>query len=481
MLVFDGKLALTSTTDIKWHKISGFNEIAYSFATDGSTDRYCILANNLLALAVDETGMSTDLSEVDYWIKNSTQGDDITIDTLKKSYGEDVTALATLIVFQDQCFYLDHATSFIYHVPDFMVVEMKQFYFGDPSFNKDTVTESFESTGICSLDGVYSFIDYSAKVSQLRYDYSNFFFTEPEFKKIGAGQMVEMSSLYVGSDCLISGVVSHDLTNDGFYFSGLNNKQFYALYQAADGTGGISASIIDYKYGTFVMDKAFFLVQNSISIKFPMCADNMSVDEKTGNRTLDLGDIKLEFAFKTYSSPYVHIVGYQMHAQDGAPVRWGGQSFTFQELEEAGLDHDLTDNFAAHVSTTMPLDSSNCESTEMLEPVSTGSENTAKSTQDDFKKEPEVLHQEQSDFTEKPSKIAFEESETFEESKTSAAVENDPKSEINESLEQPLESEPSMQSVPSLLARDQLDPSTLFRDVRVDQLYNILTNNTLVF
>lgn len=474
MLIYNGKLALTSVSDIKWHHVRGHAEIAYSFRADNSLDHYCVLANNLASIAVDETGMSDDLSEIESWITNSVQGNDITIDTLKESYGEDVTAFATLIVFDGECFYLDHATSFIYHVPKSMEKTLKQFYFGDPDFSQDTVTEQFYSKGICSLDGAYNFIEYSAQISQLKYDYSNFFFKSDGSIKGKYNQNIQVDTLYLGPKPLMSGIIQYSLTNDGFSFKGSAGGKFYALYDAADGSGGESAGPIDYKFGTFVLDQAFFLVQGNVSIKFPMCADKVTYDEEAHLRTLDLGDIKLEFAEATENTPYVHVVGYQRYYA-GEPVRWGGQTFTNEELTDSGLDHDLTDPWNVKVSTTLPLDSSNRESTEMLEPIVADNKPASNDT---------VSEDSSSEKMETPKKMTLFEDDEQESKIPEVSQEKESFNEPDDTEQAADDSSNQKEAfdfVPSLLSKSQLDPTTLFRDVRVDQLYKILNDKTLVF
>lgn len=475
MLIYNGKLALTSVSDIKWHHVRGHAEIAYSFRADNSSDHYCVLSNNLVSLAVDETGMSDNLSEIESWITDSVQGNDITIDTLKESYGEDVTAFATLIVFDGECFYLDHATSFIYHVPKSMEKTLKQFYFGDPDFNQDTITEQFRSKGICNLDGSYNFIEYSAQISQLKYDYSNFFFKSDGSIKGKYNQNLYVDTLYLGPKPLMSGIIQYSLTNDGFSFKGSAGGKFYALYEAADGSGGESAGPIDYKFGTFILDQAFFLVQSNVSIKFPMCADKVTYDEETHLRTLDLGDIKLEFAEATESTPYVHVVGYQRYYA-GEPVRWGGQAFSNEELANSGLDHDLTDPWEVKVSPTLPLDSSNRESTEMLEPVKSPdknltSNNAASTDFDNNQMEtPKRMTIFDDDEPENKAPEVPKAQESFSESDATEQNTDDASTQKE-----------AFTFVPSLLNKSQLDPTTLFRDIRVDQLYRVLNDRTLVF
>lgn len=483
---FNGVLITNEIKNLQWHRIEGKPEIAYTFSD--ASDDYCILPNSIDEMLItSDDEITPSLLGVDFWINGSTEGCQLTVDDLRQCYEDDVYAAYSLYNFDSACFLVRHDSSVCIPVPESYQEQLRKFFFGDHNYTKPTLSEIFESYGLVQLNGEFTFVNYSADRAELVFRNSDFRFTDAKPIFVTQNCTSEVHSLYYGEDQEIKNdIIDYHYNPTGILCMDLNYRYLYVLYK---GPNGPAVSFVNYQFGTFYFKGYFFIIQNNIAIKIPCQESDFSEDNHT--RYLRFSDFTLECALRNENSAYFHVVGFIRINERGEKIRWGGEPWSTSDLQQAGMDHDLTDHFITAEKYTM--DSSSDAATEDLQPVKTpiskspdsymqdndDSENLNDelSDLDDAESEAQVEYSdeinhealiEQSDHTDQETLI--ESSESSDSSDSAASSDNEQKEPV---IKAGIEFTDSLDDV------SKLDPLTLFRNVNIEKLQSILLDSTL--
>lgn len=487
---FNGVLVANEIKNLQWHRIEGKPEIAYTFS-DSSED-YCILANNIDEMLItSDDEIVPSLFALDFWIKGSTEGCQLTVDDLQQCYDDDVYAAYSLYNFDSACFLVKHDSSVCIPVPESYQEELRKFFFGDPNYTKPTLSERFESSGLVQLNGEFTFVNYSSDRAELIFRNSDFHFTDAKPIFVSQNCTSEVRSLYYDEDQEIKNdIIEYHYNPTGILCMDLIYRYLYVLY---DGPNGPAVSFVNYKFGTFYFKGYFFIVQNNVAIKIPCSESDFSEDDHY--RYIRFSDFTLECALRNVNAAYFHVVGFMRTNERGEKIRWGGEAWSLSDLQKAGMDHDLTDHSLADDSqmnnsvTTerYTMDSSSDTATEDLQPVKTPiSESPDSHMQDND--DSENLNDELSDLDDAESEVPAEYSDEANHDAAMEQLDHTDQEALTESSDSATSSdneqkEPVIKAdiefTDSLDDVSKLDPLTLFRNVNIEKLQSILLDSTL--
>lgn len=487
---FNGVLVANEIKNLQWHRIEGKPEIAYTFS-DSSED-YCILANNIDEMLItSDDEIVPSLFALDFWIKGSTEGCQLTVDDLQQCYDDDVYAAYSLYNFDSACFLVKHDSSVCIPVPESYQEELRKFFFGDPNYTKPTLSERFESSGLVQLNGEFTFVNYSSDRAVLIFRNSDFHFTDAKPIFVSQNCTSEVRSLYYDEDQEIKNdIIEYHYNPTGILCMDLIYRYLYVLY---DGPNGPAVSFVNYKFGTFYFKGYFFIVQNNVAIKIPCPESDFSEDDHY--RYIRFSDFTLECALRNVNAAYFHVVGFMRTNERGEKIRWGGEAWSLSDLQKAGMDHDLTDHSLADDSqmnnsvTTerYTMDSSSDTATEDLQPVKTPiSESPDSHMQDND--DSENLNDELSDLDDAESEVPAEYSDEANHDAAMEQLDHTDQEALTESSDSATSSD-NEQKEPVIKAGieftdclddvSKLDPLTLFRNVNIEKLQSILLDSTL--
>lgn len=487
---FNGVLVTNEIKNLQWHRIEGKPEIAYTFSD--SSDDYCILANNIDEMLItSDDEIVPSLFALDFWIKGSTEGCQLTVDDLQQCYDDDVYAAYSLYNFDSACFLVKHDSSVCIPVPESYQEELRKFFFGDPNYTKPTLSERFESSGLVQLNGEFTFVNYSSDRAELIFRNSDFHFTAAKPIFVSQNCTSEVRSLYYDEDQEIKNdIIEYHYNPTGILCMDLIYRYLYVLY---DGPNGPAVSFVNYKFGTFYFKGYFFIVQNNVAIKIPCPESDFSEDDHY--RYIRFSDFTLECALRNVNAAYFHVVGFMRTNERGEKIRWGGEAWSLSDLQKAGMDHDLTDHSLADDSqmnnsiTTerYTMDSSSDTATEDLQPVKTPiSESPDSHMQDND--DSENLNDELSDLDDAESEVPAEYSDEANHDAAMEQLDHTDQEALTESSDSATSSdneqkEPVIKAgiefTDSLDDVSKLDPLTLFRNVNIEKLQSILLDSTL--
>lgn len=487
---FNGVLVTNEIKNLQWHRIEGKPEIAYTFSD--SSDDYCILANNIDEMLItSDDEIVPSLFALDFWIKGSTEGCQLTVDDLQRCYDDDVYAAYSLYNFDSACFLVRHDSSVCIPVPESYQEKLRKFFFGDPNYTKPTLSERFESSGLVQLNGEFTFVNYSSDRAELIFRNSDFHFTDAKLIFVAQNCTSEVHSLYYGEDQEIKNdIIEYHYNPTGILCMDLIYRYLYVLY---DGPNGPAVSFVNYKFGTFYFKGYFFIVQNNVAIKIPCPESDFSEDDHY--RYIRFSDFTLECALRNVNAAYFHVAGFMRTNERGEKIRWGGEAWSLSDLQKAGMDHDLTDHSLADDSqmnnsiTTerYTMDSSSDTATEDLQPVKTPiSESPDSHMQDND--DSEDLNDELSDLDDAESEAPAEYSDEANHDAAMELLDRTDQEALTESSDSAASSdneqkEPVIKAgiefTDSLDDVSKLDPLTLFRNVNIEKLQSILLDSTL--
>ena len=457
-------------------------------------DDYCILPNSIDEMLItSDDEIVPSLFALDFWIKGSTEGCQLTVDDLQQCYDDDVYAAYSLYNFDSACFLVRHDSSVCVPVPESYQEELRKFFFGDPNYTKPTLSERFESSGLVQLNGEFTFVSYSSDRAELVFRNSDFHFTDAKPIFVTRNSTAEVSSLYYDEQEIKNDITEYHCNPTGILCMDVQCRYLYVLY---DGPNGPAVSFVNYRFGTFYFKGYFFIVQNNVAIKIPCSESDFSEDDYY--RYIRFSDFTLNFtlecAVRNVNAAYFHVAGFVRTNERGEKIRWGGEAWSLSDLQKAGIDHDLTDHSLADdsqmnhsiITERYTMDSSSDTATEDLQPVKTLISKSPDSYMQD--NDSENLNDELSDLDDAESEaqveysdeinheVSMEQSdhtdpEALTESSDSAASSN------NEQKEPVIKA--GIELIDSLDDVSDLDPLTLFRNVNIEKLQSILLDSTL--
>lgn len=477
---FNGVLITNEIKNLQWHRIEGKPEIAYTFSD--ASDDYCILPNSIDEMLItSDDEITPSLLGLDFWINGSTEGCQLTVDDLRQCYEDDVYAAYSLHNFDSACFLVRHDSSVCIPVPESYQEKLRKFFFGDNNYTKPTLSERFESSGLVQLNGEFTFVNYSADRAELVFRNSDFHFTDAKPIFVTPNCTSEVHSLYYDEGQEIKNdIIDYHYNLTGILCMDLNYRYLYVLYE---GPNGPAVSFVNYQFGTFYFKGYFFIIQNNIAIKIPCQESDFSEDNHI--RYLRFSDFTLEYALRNENSAYFHVAGFTRINERGEKIRWGGEPWSTSDLQQAGMDHDLTDHFITTEKYT--VDSSSDAATEDLQPVKTLISKSPDSYMHD-NDDSENLNDELSDLDDAESETQVEYSDEINHGVSMEQSDNTDQEVLTESSDSAAfsdneQKEPVIKAgiefTDSLDDVSKLDPLTLFRNVNIEKLQSILLDSTL--
>lgn len=477
---FNGVLITNEIKNLQWHRIEGKPEIAYTFSD--ASDDYCILPNSIDEMLItSDDEITPSLLSLDFWINGSTEGCQLTVDDLRQCYEDDVYAAYSMYNFDSACFLVRHDSSVCIPVPGSYQEKLRKFFFGDPNYTKPMLSERFESSGLVQLNGEFTFVNYSSDRAELVFRNSDFHFTDAKPIFVTQNCTSEVHSLYYDEDQEIKNdIIEYHYNPTGILCMDLNYRYLYVLYK---GPNGPAVSFVNYKFGTFYFKGYFFIVQNNVAIKIPCPESDFSEDDYY--RYIRFSDFTLECALRNVNAAYFHVAGFIRINERGEEIRWGGEPWSTSDLQQAGMDHDLTDH--SIITEKYTMDSSSDTATEDLQPVKTPiSESPDSHMQDND--DSENLNDELSDLDDAESEAPVEYSDETNSDAIMEQSDHADQEELSESSDSVISSdngqeEPVIKAgiefTDSLDDVSKLDPLTLFRNVNIEKLQSILLDSTL--